>query len=171
MLLVPEDHRPIESERIRKQWHNGEWYFSVIDVIAVLLETDYKKAQSYWSTLKQRLSRDSEYDPVLRSIVALKLPCITSKLYFTDTITAAAGEPLWVLISRYKTKRKLRLSYEEDEVENFHPIVIKHLQKNGWNILHHVRLPSGHVIDVMAIKADQRLIVECKLRLTDQKFH
>ncbi len=31
------------------------WYFSVIDIIAALIEQkDFKKAQSYWTTLKNR---------------------------------------------------------------------------------------------------------------------
>jgi uncharacterized protein YutE (UPF0331/DUF86 family) len=34
------------------------WYFSVIDVIAVLIDQeDFKKAQSYWTTLKNLLKK------------------------------------------------------------------------------------------------------------------
>lgn len=29
----------ISADRIRKVWHNGEWYYSVIDLIAELLES------------------------------------------------------------------------------------------------------------------------------------
>ena len=38
-------------------WDNKKekWYFSVIDIVAVLTEqNDFKKAQSYWTTLKNR---------------------------------------------------------------------------------------------------------------------
>jgi len=35
------------------------WYFSVIDIIAVLTDQlDYKKAKTYWTTLKNRLKNE-----------------------------------------------------------------------------------------------------------------
>jgi DNA-damage-inducible protein D len=43
---------PFEGKEIRKEWHNEEWYFSVIDVIEIL--TDSKDAKRYWSVLKVR---------------------------------------------------------------------------------------------------------------------
>ena len=38
---------------IRRQWHNDRWYFSVVDVIAVL--TDSADPGNYWTVLKRRL--------------------------------------------------------------------------------------------------------------------
>jgi DNA-damage-inducible protein D len=38
--------------RIRRVWHNEQWYFSVIDVIEIL--TDSKDARTYWKVLKNR---------------------------------------------------------------------------------------------------------------------
>ena len=36
-----------------------KWFFSVIDVVAALTgQSDYKKAKSYWSTLKSRLDKE-----------------------------------------------------------------------------------------------------------------
>ena len=43
---------PFEGKEIRKEWHNEEWYFSVVDVIEVL--TDSKNPSVYWSALKKR---------------------------------------------------------------------------------------------------------------------
>jgi DNA-damage-inducible protein D len=43
---------PFEGKEIRKEWHNEEWYFSVIDVIEIL--TDTHNPQSYWGKLKER---------------------------------------------------------------------------------------------------------------------
>ncbi len=37
----------INGDNIRKTWHNGEWYYSLIDVIAEMLEINYKRAQTY----------------------------------------------------------------------------------------------------------------------------
>ena len=41
-----------ENNRIRKEWHDEQWFFSVVDVIAVL--TDSVKPRDYWSVLKKR---------------------------------------------------------------------------------------------------------------------
>jgi DNA-damage-inducible protein D len=41
-----------ESKNIRREWHDEEWYFSVVDVIEVL--TDSKSPTDYWTTLKRR---------------------------------------------------------------------------------------------------------------------
>ena len=44
---------------IRRQWVNDRWYFSVVDVVAVL--TDSPNPRNYWSMLKRKLA-DEGYD-------------------------------------------------------------------------------------------------------------
>lgn len=46
------------DQTIRKEWHNGEWYFSVVDVVEIL--TDSKDSKQY---IKKILMRD----PILKS--------------------------------------------------------------------------------------------------------
>ena len=46
-----------EENRIRKVEYNGEWWFSVVDIIAVL--TDSSQANRYWADLKKRSSSES----------------------------------------------------------------------------------------------------------------
>lgn len=41
-----------EGKKIRKVWHDKQWYFSVVDVIDVL--TDSPIPRNYWSILKKR---------------------------------------------------------------------------------------------------------------------
>lgn len=43
---------PFEGKEIRKTWHNDEWYFSVVDVIAILTESN--APSDYWTTMKRR---------------------------------------------------------------------------------------------------------------------
>jgi DNA-damage-inducible protein D len=43
---------PFESEKIRKVWHEEQWYFSVVDVISLL--TDSKDSSQYWKRLNLR---------------------------------------------------------------------------------------------------------------------
>ena len=49
------------NETIRTVWDKDEekkWYFSVVDIIAVLTENDYQKSRTYWKVLKNRLSAE-----------------------------------------------------------------------------------------------------------------
>ena len=41
-----------DGKRIRRLWHEGEWWFSVIDVVQAL--TDSSDAKDYWYRLKRR---------------------------------------------------------------------------------------------------------------------
>ena len=43
---------PFEGKEIRKEWHNDEWYFSVVDIIEFL--TDSPTPKRYWTDLKRR---------------------------------------------------------------------------------------------------------------------
>ena len=41
-----------QENAIRKVWHDEQWYFSVVDVIAILTES--QDARNYWKVLKKR---------------------------------------------------------------------------------------------------------------------
>ncbi len=40
-----------QDKKIRRLWHDKEWYFSVVDVVGVL--TDSVDARDYWYRLKK----------------------------------------------------------------------------------------------------------------------
>ncbi len=50
---------PFGDKPIRKVWHNEEWWFSVVDVIEVL--TDSEKPSQYWHNMKKR---DNQLSPI-----------------------------------------------------------------------------------------------------------
>jgi DNA-damage-inducible protein D len=53
-----ENHIAVFQETtIRRTWHNEEWWFSVVDVCAVLTES--LDAGAYWRKLKQRLNEEA----------------------------------------------------------------------------------------------------------------
>ena len=77
--------RLFEEQKVRSIWNedNDKWYFSVIDVVAVLTaQSDYKKAQSYWTTLKGRLKKEGS--EVVTKCDKLKLMANDGKQYLTD---------------------------------------------------------------------------------------
>jgi hypothetical protein len=69
-----------QGKEIRRIWHNERWYFSVVDVIAVL--TDSTVPRRYWSDLKAKLL-DEGFESY-EKIVQLKLPSSDGKKYETD---------------------------------------------------------------------------------------
>lgn len=69
-----------QDKKIRRVWHDDEWYFSVVDVVGVL--TDSLDAKDYWYRLKKR---ESEYGIELSTICRqLKLKSPDGKLRLTD---------------------------------------------------------------------------------------
>ena len=54
-----------EDKKIRVAWdqEKQDWYFSIVDIIAVLNETDYQTARAYWKKLFQRLKAEG-FEPV-----------------------------------------------------------------------------------------------------------
>lgn len=74
-----------ENFKIRRVYDEEKetWYFSVIDIIAALTEQrDFKKAQSYWATLKNRLKMEG-YEPIT-NCDRLKLVAEDGKMRETD---------------------------------------------------------------------------------------
>ena len=74
-----------EGRKIRRIWESKKekWYFSVIDIIAVLTnQVDFKKSQSYWTTLKNRLKKEGNES--VTKCDKLKMQSIDGKFYKTD---------------------------------------------------------------------------------------
>lgn len=68
---------------IRRTLHNGEWYFSVVDVIQALTES--ANPRRYWSDLKRQLLEKEGFTELYEKIVQLKLESTDGKRYATDT--------------------------------------------------------------------------------------
>ena len=74
-----------ENKRIRTAWdaEREEWYFSIVDVVAVLTDQpDYQAARNYWKVTKKRLK--DEGNETVTSCNQLKMTAADGKRRLTD---------------------------------------------------------------------------------------
>lgn len=69
-----------ENKKIRKVEHNGEWNFSVVDIIEILTESE--RPNKYWSDLKSKLKEEG--NELSGKIGRLKMQSKDGKSYLTD---------------------------------------------------------------------------------------
>ena len=82
--LVPQETKLVvfQGSKIRRIYHNEEWYFSIIDVIELLTESS--NPRRYWSDLKIQLSDKEGFTQVYEKIVQLKIRATDGKMRETD---------------------------------------------------------------------------------------
>ena len=116
-----------EEKKVRTVWDSEqeEWYFSIIDVIAILTESD--NPRRYWSDLKRKLTKEGSqlYD----KIVQLKLPASDGKSYQTDvadtrqlfrliqSIPSPKAEPFKLWMAQVAKERLDQLQDPERSIE------------------------------------------------------
>lgn len=74
-----------ENKSIRTAWdeHKEEWYFSIVDVVAILTnQPDQRHAGKYWSVLKSRLKKEG--NQLATNCSQLKMKSADGKYYKTD---------------------------------------------------------------------------------------
>ncbi len=81
------------EKQIRTQWHDQEekWYFSIVDVVGVLTESE--NSNNYWKVLKSRLRKEGS--ELVTNCNQLKMQSSDGKFYKTDV---ADTEQLFRLI-------------------------------------------------------------------------
>lgn len=84
-LRMGEDLTLFENKRIRHIYDEEKevYYFSVIDIVAILIEKDYQSARKYWNKLAQRL-RDEGSEQTVTNCHQLKLQADDGKMRKTD---------------------------------------------------------------------------------------
>ena len=82
---MPEELKLFEGNRIRHIYDEEKetYYFSVVDIIAILIEKDYQSARKYWNKLAQRL-RDEGSEQTVTNCHQLKLQADDGKMRKTD---------------------------------------------------------------------------------------
>ena len=92
-----------EDKKVRTLWNEGEeqWYFSIIDIIAILTEQDnYQGARNYWKVLKHRLIKEG--NETVTNCNQLKIEAEDGKMRLTDVATT---EQLLRLIQSIPSKK------------------------------------------------------------------
>lgn len=109
-----------EGKRIRKIINEGEWCFSIIDIVEVLTASNAPKR--YWSDLKRKLAKEG-YSELYDKIVQLKFAATDGKYYATD---CANTETMFRIIQSIPSPKVeplkqwlARVGYERiEEIEN-----------------------------------------------------
>jgi hypothetical protein len=73
-----------QEKHIRRQWHEGEWWFSIIDIIEALTESSNPAV--YWRVLKKRLLEEGGNETVTKCN-GLKMSATDGKMRLTDCAT------------------------------------------------------------------------------------
>ena len=73
-----------QERKVRTIWDDQEekWYFSIVDVVSVLTDSDYQTARKYWKVLKGRLSKEG--NETVTNCYQLKLKAADGKMRLTD---------------------------------------------------------------------------------------
>ncbi len=119
-----------EGRKVRRVWDEKKekWYFSVIDIIAVLVDQpDFKRAQSYWTTLKNRLKMEG--NQFVTNCDQLKLLSVDGKYYRTDvadvetllrliqSVPSKNAEPMKLWLARVGYERMVEINDPEKALD------------------------------------------------------
>lgn len=89
------------NKRIRRKLVNNEWFYSVVDIVAVLNEQDdFQTSRKYWNKLSERLREEGS--EVVTFCHRLKLEASDGKFYDTD---CANKETIFRIIQSIPSKK------------------------------------------------------------------
>src|ERR1017187_5152944 len=76
------------AKQILRVWEKGQWFFSVVDIIAALTDSD--NPRNYWNMMKARERKESEVQ-LSTFCVQLRLTSSDGKSYKTDCVNTEAA--------------------------------------------------------------------------------
>ena len=73
-----------EGKKVRTHWDEDKekWFFSIVDVISILTDSDFQTARNYWKVLKYRLNEEGNES--VTNCNQLKMMSSDGKYYLTD---------------------------------------------------------------------------------------
>ena len=145
-----------EDKRIRTAWdeEKEEWYFSIVDVVAVLTDQpDQRHAAKYWSVLKTRLKKEGS--ELTTNCSQLKMRSADGKRYNTDvadteqllrivqSIPSPKAEPFRAWLARVGRERIEETIDPELTIERALETYLKKGYTREW--INQQRRGSGHL--------------------------
>lgn len=134
-----------EDYNIRRHFDekNEKWYFSVTDIMAALTnQKDFKKAQSYWTTLKSRLKKEGNES--VTKCDKLKLIAADGKQYLTDvadvetllrliqSVPSPKAEPVKLWLAKVGYERMQEIVDPEQSLNRARENWKKHGRSDKW---------------------------------------
>lgn len=134
-----------ENFKIRRLYDElkEKWYFSVTDIIMVLIsQADFKKAQSYWTTLKSRLK--NEGSELVTNCDKLKMIAQDGKMRETDvadvetllrliqSIPSPKAEPVKMWLAKVGYERMQEMADPEQALNRSRLYWQKQGRSNEW---------------------------------------
>lgn len=129
-----------EQNKIRKIWHNEQWYFSVIDIMRALeVSID---ARNYWKVLKNRLLK--EWSEVVTKCNQLKLLAEDWKMRETDvagvetllriiqSIPSPKAEPIKLWLAKVWSERIAEIQDPSQWIDRARELWKKHWRSEKW---------------------------------------
>ncbi len=128
-----------EQKQIRSTWDDNEekWYFSVIDIISILTESD--RPRKYWNDLKTKLKQEGSQ--LSEKIGQLKMKSSDGKFYQTDvadteqifrliqSIPSPKAEPFKLWIAKVAKERIDEIDDPERGIDR----ILETYQKKGYS--------------------------------------
>lgn len=134
-----------EGHKIRRYYDEDaeKWYFSVVDIIQVLIQQpDYQAARNYWKVLKNRLNKEGS--ETVTKCNRLKMIAQDGKMRITDTadpetllrlvqsIPSPKAEPIKLWLARVGYERMQDMSDPSLSVDRARQLWQQHGRSEKW---------------------------------------
>ncbi|MFH1012507.1 MAG: BRO family protein [Candidatus Peregrinibacteria bacterium] len=134
-----------EDYNIRRHYDEKaeKWFFSVVDIVAALTQQhEHRRAQSYWTTLKNRLKEEGS--EVVTKCDQLKMKAADGKTYLTDvadtetllrliqSVPSPKAEPIKLWLAKVGYERMQEIADPERSLNRARENWKKHGRDDKW---------------------------------------